>query len=245
MNNNTELPPKLPPNEPVNDETMKWDTNIDPGIELSVESSIVTSFAHQDRLGARLGVRLNARSSLRQRYEAESRVIEKRIGSLESVREQLGLSQRKIAQLLLVDPSAWTRWTQGHTAAPPHIWRALAWYLALQDKYPALDAAFWLNGVARAGSSEAAIEQGRAQAAQIQSLRSEVDALRRQLQTHERFVSLRKEEEMFAETSSTQRLEPTAAEKQADRETKVLARIFLVLTILGFLYLIFRMTRTS
>jgi hypothetical protein len=73
-----------------------------------------------------------ARSSLRQRYEAVARVIEKRLGGLESVRESLGLSQRKMAQLLLVDPSAWTRWTSGD-AAPPHIWRALAWYLALQE----------------------------------------------------------------------------------------------------------------
>lgn len=175
------------------------------------------------------------RSSLRQRYEAEARVIERRVGNLESVREQLGLSQRKMAQLLLVDPSAWTRWTQGQTAAPPHIWRALAWYLALQDKYPALDAAFWLNGVARAGSSEAAIEQGRAQAAEIQKLRRELDALKRQLETHERFVSLQREESLapdHLETSMT----------STDRETKALARIFLALTLAGFLYLIVRMS---
>ncbi|MBK7892622.1 MAG: helix-turn-helix domain-containing protein [Bdellovibrionales bacterium] len=174
------------------------------------------------------------RSSLRQRYEAEARVIERRVGNLESVREQLGLSQRKMAQLLLVDPSAWTRWTQGQTAAPPHIWRALAWYLALQDKYPALDAAFWLNGVARAGSSEAAIEQGRAQAAEIQKLRRELDALKRQLETHERFVSLQREESLAPE-----RFEASAT--SVDRETKALARIFLALTLAGFLYLIVRM----
>ncbi len=176
------------------------------------------------------------RSSLRQRYEAEARVIERRVGDLESVREQLGLSQRKMAQLLLVDPSAWTRWTQGQTAAPPHIWRALAWYLALQDKYPALDAAFWLNGVARAGSSEAAIEQGRAQAAEIQKLRRELEGLKRQLQAHERFVSIQKEEAAASVDSDASRLI-----QPVDRETKALARIFLALTLAGFLYLIVRM----
>lgn len=175
------------------------------------------------------------RSSLRQRYEAEARVIERRVGTLESVREQLGLSQRKMAQLLLVDPSAWTRWTQGQTAAPPHIWRALAWYLALQDKYPALDAAFWLNGVARAGSSEAAIEQGRAQAAEIQALRRELEGLKRQLQAHERFVSIQKEEAVAVDTNADRLIQPV------DRETKALARLFLALTLLGFLYLIVRM----
>lgn len=177
-----------------------------------------------------------ARSSLRQRYEAEARVIERRIGSLESIRESLGLSQRKLCQLLLVDPSAWTRWTQGHTPAPPHVWRALSWYLALQEKYPALDAAFWLNGVARASSSEAAIEMGRAQAAEIQSLRKEVEQLRHKLNSHDRFMELSKSK---ADDSSND-TSKTYEDPIADKETRALARIFLALTLLGFGYLAIR-----
>lgn len=88
-----------------------------------------------------------AKSSLRLKYEAERQVIERKLGSLESIRESLGLSQRKMAQLLLVDPSAWTRWTKGAEAAPPHVYRMLQWYLALEEKYPALDVNFWLNTV--------------------------------------------------------------------------------------------------
>lgn len=90
-----------------------------------------------------------AKTSLRLRYEAESEVIRKKIGDLEAIRGQLGLSQRKIAQLLLVDPSAWTRWTKQGEKAPPHVYRMLQWYLALQDKYPALDVNFWLNTVSQ------------------------------------------------------------------------------------------------
>jgi transcriptional regulator with XRE-family HTH domain len=93
--------------------------------------------------------RRRVKSSLRLRYEAETHVIERKIGDLESIREKLGLSQRKMAQLLLVDPSAWTRWTKGEDAAPPHIFRMLQWYLALEEKYPALDVNFWLKTVSQ------------------------------------------------------------------------------------------------
>ncbi len=88
-----------------------------------------------------------AKSALRLRYEAEALVIERKLGDLESIRDSLGLSQRKMAQLLLVDPSAWTRWTKGGDEAPPHIYRMLQWYLALEEKYPALDVKFWLQTV--------------------------------------------------------------------------------------------------
>ncbi len=90
-----------------------------------------------------------AKSSLRLRYEAEVTVIKRKLGDLEQMRESLGLSQRKMCQLLLVDPSAWTRWTKGGEDAPPHVYRMLQWYLALEEKYPALDANFWLATVAR------------------------------------------------------------------------------------------------
>jgi transcriptional regulator with XRE-family HTH domain len=99
-----------------------------------------------------------AKSSLRLKYEAETQVIERKLGDLEAIRQQLGLSQRKIAQLLLVDPSAWTRWTKGVDQAPPHIYRMLQWYLALEEKYPALDVNFWLNTVAQMPATTALID---------------------------------------------------------------------------------------
>jgi hypothetical protein len=87
------------------------------------------------------------KTSLRLKYEAEKKVIEQQIGSLETVRHRLGLSRRKICQLLLVDPSAWSRWTRSFTAAPPHIYRSLHWYTLLQEKDPALNHRLWLSGV--------------------------------------------------------------------------------------------------
>jgi hypothetical protein len=69
-------------------------------------------------------------------YDAEVDVIRGQIGDLEDIRFRLGLSARKISQLLMVDPSAWTRWTKKITPPPPHIFRALQWYLALQEKNP-------------------------------------------------------------------------------------------------------------
>lgn len=79
-----------------------------------------------------------ARTSLRLQYEAEARVLRRQMGGIESIREQLGLSRRKICQLLLVDPSTWTRWTQDEDKVPPHIYKALQWYLVSLDKYPML-----------------------------------------------------------------------------------------------------------
>lgn len=188
-------------------------------------------------LGASSGVELSgirARSSLRQRYEAEARVIEKRIGGLEKVRETLGLSQRKMAQLLLVDPSAWTRWTQNEgPGAPPHVWRALAWYLALQDKYPALDAAFWLQGVARTADGDrisanadeirAAKLHTRALEIKIQELSREIAQLKQIIPAGERAGDI-----------ATETDAPAAGREQ--EETRAIANFFLALTfaVLGF-----------
>ena len=69
-------------------------------------------------------------------YEAEVEIIQKQIGDIENIRFRLGLSARKMAQLLMVDPSAWTRWTKKITPVPPHIYRSLQWYLTLQEKNP-------------------------------------------------------------------------------------------------------------
>lgn len=86
-----------------------------------------------------------AKTSLRIQYEAQVRVIRSQIGDLEAVRLQLGLSQRKIAQLLMVDPSAWTRWTKQGDEAPPSVWRSLQWYMAVKDKIPGLTPQYFIG----------------------------------------------------------------------------------------------------
>lgn len=90
---------------------------------------------------------LNPRSktSLRMNYEAQVSVIQNQIGNLEDIRTSLGLSQRKMAQLLMVDPSAWTRWTKENNTPPPHIFRALQWYMALKEKIPGLTPQYFLG----------------------------------------------------------------------------------------------------
>lgn len=75
------------------------------------------------------------RSSRRFKYEAEVQVIKQQIGDLEAIRTKLGLSQRKMCELLLVDPSAWTRWLKTD-AVPPHVYRALSWYISHTEKSP-------------------------------------------------------------------------------------------------------------
>lgn len=77
-----------------------------------------------------------SKSSLRMRYETEKLSLEKQLGSLEEIRAELGLSQRKMAQLLMVDPSAWTRWIKAPEKVPPHVYRSLQWYLELTKKQP-------------------------------------------------------------------------------------------------------------
>lgn len=84
-------------------------------------------------------------SSVRLNYEAQVNVIKDQIGDLENIRSSLGLSQRKMAQLLLVDPSSWSRWTQKGDDVPPHIYRALQWYMILQEKIPGLNASYFLQ----------------------------------------------------------------------------------------------------
>ena len=86
----------------------------------------------------------------RMHYEAQVNVIRHQIGGdLEAVRLKLGLSQRKICQLLLVDPSAWSRWTNAldgrEIQAPPHIYRALQWYMTLQEKIPGLTPQYFIG----------------------------------------------------------------------------------------------------
>lgn len=77
-----------------------------------------------------------SKTSLRLRFEAESKVIQSRLGSLEDIRQNLGLSRRKLAELLFVDPSAITRWQKDPASTPPWVWRSLSWYLELEEKDP-------------------------------------------------------------------------------------------------------------
>lgn len=180
-----------------------------------------------------------ARSSLRQRYEAEARVIERRIGGLEQAREMLGLSQRKMAQLLLVDPSAWTRWTQSEQGAPPHVWRALAWYLALQEKYPALDAAFWLQGVAR--STGPALDERISKnisenADEIRAAKLHTRALEIKIQELSREIA-RLQQIIPAAGPNAESLGETAVTGKAEQaETRALANFFIAFAfaVLGF-----------
>lgn len=86
------------------------------------------------------------KSKDRLHFEAQVEVIKKQIGNLETVRRKLNLSQRKMSQLLLVDPSAWSRWVaEEQESAPPHIYRALQWYMSLQEQIPGLNAAYFLQ----------------------------------------------------------------------------------------------------
>jgi len=72
------------------------------------------------------------KSDLREVYETRVQAIQNEIGDLETIRTRLGLSARKICQLLLVDPSAWTRWKRGENP-PPHVWQSLYWYIKSQE----------------------------------------------------------------------------------------------------------------
>jgi hypothetical protein len=67
--------------------------------------------------------------------------IQHEFGDLNQIRITLGLSQRQLCKLLLVDPSAWTRWNK--TGAPPHIYQALKWLVQLRKINP--DAVFTNN----------------------------------------------------------------------------------------------------
>ncbi|KYG63915.1 hypothetical protein AZI86_13955 [Bdellovibrio bacteriovorus] len=132
-----------------------------------------------------------SKTSLRMHYEAQVQVIQNQIGNLEEIRGSLGLSQRKMAQLLLVDPSTWTRWTKNGDEAPPHIWRALQWYSALKEKIPGLTPQYFIGSNPQALHQKALREldmerQERQQnlnvlALKLDHLSSERDSLREEL----------------------------------------------------------------
>jgi len=84
-----------------------------------------------------LDVEINSRGlSSRDFNMKTAALIKSQIGDLEEVRRSLGLSQRKMCQLLLIDPSTWSRWVTGKTAPPPYVYRMLQWGLAVMERYP-------------------------------------------------------------------------------------------------------------
>ncbi|MGE5085761.1 MAG: hypothetical protein ACM3MG_05625 [Bacillota bacterium] len=119
-----------------------------------------------------------SKTSLRMHYEAQVSVIRRQMGDLESVRLNLGLSQRKMSQLLMVDPSSWTRWTRQGDEAPPHIWRALQWFSALQEKIPGLTPHYFINQSPQVLHQKALQEldgERSARQAEIQILTAKID----------------------------------------------------------------------
>lgn len=58
--------------------------------------------------------------------------LKKSIGPLEHLRHRLGLSQRKMSELLLADPTSWSRWIKKPDSMPSTIYQSLFWYLQLR-----------------------------------------------------------------------------------------------------------------
>ncbi len=111
---------------------------LNPSFEMEAGEAI-----YSDEVGAVDSPR--SKTSLRMHYEAQVSVLRRQMGDLESIRLGLGLSQRKMSQLLMVDPSSWTRWTKQGDEAPPHVWRALQWYSILNEKIPGLTPQYFMN----------------------------------------------------------------------------------------------------
>ncbi len=76
------------------------------------------------------------KTQLRSHYENQVEVIKNQFGDIDKMRIQLGLSQRQMAHLLMVDPSTWTRWLKQKKGAPPHIYRALQWLMIIREQLP-------------------------------------------------------------------------------------------------------------
>lgn len=127
--------------------------------------------------------RSRTRTHLRIKYEAEVDVIKRQIGDLEELRSKLGLSRRKMCQMLLVDPSSWTRWTK--EGAPPHVYRALEWYFLLQKEAPHHAHSYWLATVGaqlRTPSFENQIHKIRIEASEteeeLKKTKAEIESLK-------------------------------------------------------------------
>lgn len=118
------------------------------------------------------------KTPLRMLYAAETQVFKAQYGNLENIRQKLGFSRRKMCQLLLVDPSAWTRWCKDESKVPPHVYRALEWFLALNQKAltsPDLAAVFTARYKVQAGvKSERLVNDHAIMVAEVSLLKAEL-----------------------------------------------------------------------
>ncbi len=119
------------------------------------------------------------KTALRLKYEAEVRAFKTRYLSIENVRKTLGFSQRKMCQLLMVDPSAWSRWMKDETKIPPHIYRALEWLLLSQEKNPDLLRVMSAGLMSSGGGSGVSKAETQALEGKIQALEGEIHELKR------------------------------------------------------------------
>lgn len=83
----------------------------------------------------------NHRPKSERRLRYDRRVLEliEKNGSLEKIRAGLGLSQKQICELLMVDASAWSRWLKDKESAPHHVHQALDWYLGARRQNEAIE----------------------------------------------------------------------------------------------------------
>lgn len=144
------------------------------------------------------------KSSNRMIYEAQVKAIRQQIGELEEIRDKLGLSQRKMCQLLMVDPSAWNRWTQEEGSAPPHIWRALQWYFALKKDVPGINESYFLGHEFRLRDQDAQKNRLNQVASQVQLLNEEIvglkdenERLKNNLAEHQTTLKLKQKKQLL------------------------------------------------
>ncbi|MGE4130046.1 MAG: hypothetical protein AB7F86_00325 [Bdellovibrionales bacterium] len=114
-----------------------------------------------------------SKTSQRLKYEAEIRVFRSKYGGLEQVRQGMGLTRRKICQLLMVDPSAWTRWLRDEDKVPPAIYRSLESMILLNEKNPDL-----MRVLGSRVSQSLGIEKSSELKLKIEHLEAELDALK-------------------------------------------------------------------
>ena len=112
--------------------------------------------------------------SVRDRNEMTASLIKKQIGSIEQVRTLMGLNKRKMCELLLIDPSTWTRWTTGKTEPPTWVYRTLQWGLAVMDKHPEFHPLVTRQGVGKSEYKESK---------SLKKLMLEVDSIKKDLRT--------------------------------------------------------------
>lgn len=146
---------------------------------------------HQWNENARKEPRL--KTALRLKYEAEVRAFKTRYLSIENVRKTLGFSQRKMCQLLMVDPSAWSRWMKDESKIPPHIYRALEWLLLAEQKNPDLLRVLSAGLMSGGGSSTKGVdaEVVGALKERIHQMEAEIEALKtKNLASVSKFMTL-------------------------------------------------------